>query len=481
MDKWPNLFIVGASKSATGTLYVHLSKVQGICMSTIKEPNYFSVKVHPGDVEQVIRDKKQYLSLFDIDKDDKIIGEASPEYLADSEAPKLIHQVSPNAKIIIILRDPVERAYSHYFTFVRQGRIKNSFHDELQLALKNKKNGIKSNFGLLESGLYSEQVKRYLEIFGPENVKILIFDEFIKNQKLTLQEVLDFLGINHSFDDFKVDQYNKFGMARSPLAQKILRNRKMKYMLEKILPQSIRKFGRDKILLKQENKPKMNEEDRTSLVNFYKADVEKLQNIIGQRLPWKNFYKMRIMSQNLVTCGIPIPDDAILRINLAWCDSLEELNSILKRCTKNSIFLDLPLGRIKPPSNNYSLEDLVPIIRSNKLIKYLAVSNVESASDLKKYIELLPKSIIIVPKIESPSAISNIDEITNVLKGEEKIVMLDHDDLFTNMKKNKEPESKFKEYIQNLINYCNKNNIILLRTIGVIFSDEEKRVSQYIK
>jgi len=187
------------------------------------------------------------------------------------------------------------------------------------------------------------------------------------------------------------------------------------------------------------------------------------------------------MSQNLITCGIPIPDDAILRINLAWCDSLEELNSILKRCTKNSIFLDLPLGRIKPPSNNYSLEDLVPIIRSNKLIKYLAVSNVESASDLKKFIELLPKRIIIVPKIESPKAISNIDEITNVLKGEEKIVMLDHDDLFTKLKKNKESESKFKEYIQNLIDYCNKNNVILLRTIGVIFSDEEKRVSQYIK
>jgi len=481
MEKWPNLFIVGASKSATGTLYVHLSKVPGICMSTIKEPNYFSVKIHPGDGELVIRDKKQYLSLFNIGKDDKIIGEASPEYLADSEAPNLIHQVSPKAKIIIILRDPVERAYSHYFTFVRQGRIKNSFHDEVHLALENKKKGIKSNFGLLEVGLYSEEVKRYLEKFGPKQVKVLIFDEFVKNQKAALEEVLEFLGVDYTYEDFKIEQYNKFGVARSPIAQNILRNRKMKYMLEKIIPQSIRKFGRDKILLKQETKPKMDEEDRKALVNFYKEDVEKLQNILGQRLPWKNFYKMRIMSQNLITCGIPIPDDAILRINLAWCDSLEELNSILDRCTKNSIFLDLPLNRIKPPSNKYSLEDLVPILKSNKQIKYLAVSNVESASDLKKYIELLPKNIIIVPKIESPKAISNIDDITNVLKGEEKIVMLDHDDLFTNMKKNKEPESKFKEYIQNLIDYCNKNNVILLRTIGVIFSDEEKRISQYIK
>jgi len=55
------------------------------------------------------------------------------------------------------------------------------------------------------------------------------------------------------------------------------------------------------------------------------------------------------------------------------------------------------------------------------------------------------------------------------------------DDLFANMKKNKESESKFKEYIQNLTDYCNKNNVILLLTIGVIFSDEEKRISQYVK
>jgi len=481
MEKWPNLFIVGASKSATGTLFVHLSKVPGICMSTIKEPNYFSVKVHPGDREQVIRDKKQYLSLFSIGKDDKIIGEASPEYLADSEAPNLIQQVSPNAKIIIILREPIERAYSAYFTFVRHGRIKNSFHDEVQLALENKKKGIKSNFGILESGLYSEQVKRYFDVFGSKQVKILIFDEFIKNQKKTFEEVLSFLGVDYSFEDFKIEQFNKFGVIRFSLAQNILRNRKMKYMLEKVLPQSIRKVGRDKILLKQETKPKMDDEDRKSLVNFYKEDVEKLQNILGQRLPWKNFYKMRIMSQNLITCGIPIPDDAILRINLAWCDNLEELKSILNRCTKNSIFLDLPLGRIKPPNNKYSLEELIPIIQSNKLVRYLAVSNVESASDLKKYIEILPKRIIIVPKIESPNAVSNIKEITNALNGKEKIVMLDHDDLFTNLKKNKESETKFPELVRNLINYCNKNNVILLRTIGVIFSDEEKRISQYIK
>ena len=59
--------------------------------------------------------------------------------------------------------------------------------------------------------------------------------------------------------------------------------------------------------------------------------------------------------------------------------------------------------------------------------------------------------------------------------------MLDHDDLFSSLVRNNEPESKFKEYVRKLIEFCNENNIILLRTVGVIFSDDEKRITQYIK
>ena len=175
-----------------------------------------------------------------------------------------------------------------------------------------------------------------------------------------------------------------------------------------------------------------------------------------------------------------LPPDAIFRINMAWCDSIDEFENILNTHKNNKFFVDLPIKRVKPPNNKYTIEDLIPIIKSHDNIRYFAISNVESSDDLKKYIEILPPSISIVPKIESPTAVDNIENIINALPNE-KIVMLDHDDLFSSLLKQNKPPSDFKEYIKNLVTFCEKNNVILLRTIGVVFSDSEKRISQYIK
>jgi len=140
----------------------------------------------------------------------------------------------------------------------------------------------------------------------------------------------------------------------------------------------------------------------------------------------------------------------------------------------------LPVGRTKPPNNKYSFDDIVIILKKNDNIRYFAISNVNSADNIRELIEKIPKHVSLVPKIESPDGVKNIEEITKLL-GDKKIIMLDHDDLYSNLiKKNEEPE-KFKEYISNLSNFCQKNNIIMLRTIGVIFSDEETRITQYSK
>lgn len=190
---------------------------------------------------------------------------------------------------------------------------------------------------------------------------------------------------------------------------------------------------------------------------------------------------MLIISQNLTNYGVPIPDGVVFRINLAWVNSTDELTDILDKHKGHKIFLDLPVGRIKPPNNKYTLEELVPIIESHNEIKYFAVSNVESSSDLKEFVRLLPKRVMIVPKIESPTAVININNIVSMLVGQEKVVMLDHDDLFSAIIKKNEPTTKFKEYISSLVDFCQKNNITLLRTVGVIFSDAEKRITQYMK
>jgi len=189
---------------------------------------------------------------------------------------------------------------------------------------------------------------------------------------------------------------------------------------------------------------------------------------------------MRIFSQNLTNYDIPLPKNSIFRINLAWINSLDELNSLLKKHENSKIFMDLPIGRTKPPNNKYSFDDLVSILNSNKNIRYFAISNVNSSQDLNFFINSIPKHVSIVPKIESPEGVLNIKDITDIL-GNEKIIMLDHDDLFSNLiKKNESPE-KFKDYIISLTDFCQKNNVTMLRTIGVVFSDEETRTTQYMK
>ncbi len=190
---------------------------------------------------------------------------------------------------------------------------------------------------------------------------------------------------------------------------------------------------------------------------------------------------MLIISQNAINYELGIPKDTVLRINLAWCNSIPELENILKNHQENKIFVDLPIGRIKPPNNRYTLQEIVPLFQIYKNIHYFAVSNVENDSDLNEFLELIPKNITIVPKIESPQGVKNIEKIIKKLDYDQRIVMLDHDDLFSNIKKENEDPSNFQKYIKLLIEKCKENNVNLLRTVGVVFSDDEKRETQYIK
>lgn len=189
MERWPNLFIVGAPKAGTSSIYSYLDQIPEIFMSPIKEPNFFSLQTVTAKSHlKPIRDKKKYLNLFKNVRNENHLGEASPSYLGDPGAPKLIHKVSPNSKIIISLRDPVERSFSHYLMGIRIGVFSKSLHDELQQVFKkNQKNKSLFQRSVLEQrGLYYESVKRYLETFGPKQVEIIIFEEFINDPKKNL-------------------------------------------------------------------------------------------------------------------------------------------------------------------------------------------------------------------------------------------------------------------------------------------------------
>jgi hypothetical protein len=288
---WPNFFIVGAQKAGTTSLHEYLKNIPGIYMSPFKEPNFFSISViRDDDPLEKIRDEKAYLDLFKKVKNEKIIGEASPFYLTDPETPSLIHKVSPDAKILISLRDPVDRMFSHILQEKRRRNLEGSFRDHLMNEIKL---GDKSwEYFAIKHGKYADNVQRYLDTFGNKNVKIIIFEEFVKNTEESINDILRFLGINYKLDNFKAERYNAYFNVkpRGRISTKILKNKTVHRITTKLIPQYGRKFLKEKILLKKDTeKPKLLEEDKKILKDIYENDVRKLKKILKKELPWKNF------------------------------------------------------------------------------------------------------------------------------------------------------------------------------------------------
>jgi len=285
LDKLPNFFIVGAPRSGTTSLYAYLSQITEIYMSPVKEPEFFSPNCSTNNGLIPIVNKKDYLVLFKKVKDEHAIGEASTCYLEDPDSAKLIHKEVSDARIIILIRDPLDRAYSHYLIQLRNNIEKKSFHESIINILK-KYDPLTSNH-YLHAGLYSEQILRYINTFGKKNVKIIIFEEFIQNESNTVREVLSFLGINYEFN-FDSDTHNTFNLPKGKLANKVLHSKTIKKIVGKIIPTDSRQLLKEKLLL-QTKKPLMKEEDKKILKNFYKDDVKKLKNILERELPWENF------------------------------------------------------------------------------------------------------------------------------------------------------------------------------------------------
>jgi len=253
-------------------------------MSPVKEPNYFSISVNPETfLSKPIRDKTKYLNLFKDVKNEIAVGEASPSYLWDPKAPELIHEVVPDARIIIMLRDPIERAFSHYLLFLGLGTEKSTFSEAIKNALKAKHD---YSGRLIEAGLYAQQIKRYLEIFGSDKIKIIIFEEFFLDTTNSFKQVLEFLGLKSNPPDSMNEIHMRFSIPRGKLAELIVRNQAIRKM-GKIIPRTIVPASLKSIFTKKTPKPKIPLDDRKFLEEFYRDDVKNLQKILGRSLPWQ--------------------------------------------------------------------------------------------------------------------------------------------------------------------------------------------------
>jgi hypothetical protein len=291
---WPNFFIVGAQRAGTTSLYFYLNKIPGVYMSRVKEPSYFAPNYIRRDPGRFLRDKKEYLRLFENARGYIAVGEASPMYLWDPDAPKLIHQTVPHARIIMILRDPIERAYSHYLTIMKYGANvkKSSFYDELMRDYESRvKLHGRSNM-YVELGMYYEQVKRYFDIFGREQVKVIIFEEFVQHPVQTVNEVLAFLGVKYTVRAIR-EQYNAYSVPRGPLALWIfsffrrLPAKNIRFFkIATLLPHSLIESLLEKMLFKRNQKPKIEPKAIKFLQEIYHDDVIRLESLLGRSLPW---------------------------------------------------------------------------------------------------------------------------------------------------------------------------------------------------
>ncbi|MCF7907846.1 MAG: hypothetical protein K9L86_03085 [Candidatus Omnitrophica bacterium] len=178
---------------------------------------------------------------------------------------------------------------------------------------------------------------------------------------------------------------------------------------------------------------------------------------------------MLIISQHARLLHIPFPDTAVFRVNVAWIKSQEELFSLLKQI-KNDVFLDFPEGRFKPPIPILGLDDLLGAMDRFDNIKYFGVTNVTAAEQIIEMRKKVPQRVILIPKVESREGIDNLEKILGQLEKGEKFIMLDKEDLYTDLKEHKE---LFEQYVQLVKDKCRKNNISVLELQGVIFAANE--------
>ena len=288
----PNFLIVGAQKAGTTSLHYYLKQHPQIYMSPRKEPHFFEGMhwdfYRPGRMMLPVTDLADYQGLFEGVTDEKAIGEASASYLYSPKAPTLIKRSIPDARLIAILRNPADRAYSNFLHCVRGGR--ESIVDFAE-ALRVEEERIKGNWGPLwhykQKGFYYAQVKRYLDTFGRDSFRVWLYEDLRTQPLDVLRDVLEFLEVDETFVPDMSIEHNTSALPRNKTlyraAKKLAaRNSVLKLaILERCLPAGLRRYVKRRIFVQP---PPFPAEIREQLLASYTEDILKLQDLIGRDL-----------------------------------------------------------------------------------------------------------------------------------------------------------------------------------------------------
>ena len=291
-----DFFCVGVAKAGTTTLHDLLSLQDNISLPGRKETNYFSFGMSgkptftgPLDNSSVneptITSFEEYVNDFEPNQRG-LIGEICPSYALGGTAAN-IYAHNPEAKIIILLREPIGRAFSNYQHLVRDGREHDSFEDALAAEADRLSQGWEWFWGLKRNSLYFDFVQEYMGTFGKENVKVMFFEDFVKDQEKYVKEVMEFIGLDPATAKHEEFNSNKSGVVSGKwklLHRILLSEGILNSALRVILPPALRKkLG---LLFKSLSTVKgdVSTETKDLLSREFSSDLTQLNQLIGGKV-----------------------------------------------------------------------------------------------------------------------------------------------------------------------------------------------------
>lgn len=295
MTKLPNFLIVGAAKSGTTSLHFYLKEHPEIYLPKLRKETFFLVDHKnilgegPRNIgKNIIKNLDEYQRMFLGSEKYKAIGEACVAYLYfyKNTIPNIIRYLD-NPKIIIILRNPIERAFSNYLYHVKVGFEDLNFEEALEAQEKRKDDNWWWGFQIIDPGLYYNQVKAYLESFT--HVKIFLYDDLKEKPVDLLKAIFEFLEVDISFSPDLSKRYNVSGAPKLKLLHNILTKPNIlknmaKPLINFLIPEEKYRILIDGIKNRNLKKPSMKPDTKKYLKRIYHDDIFNLQDLINRDL-----------------------------------------------------------------------------------------------------------------------------------------------------------------------------------------------------
>jgi hypothetical protein len=294
MVRVPGLIVIGAARSGTTALYEQLRQHPQIFLSPSKEANYFAFEGETLDyrgpgadfVNNSVATWDDYLELFADAPSDAVIGDISPLYLYAPKAAERIRARLPDAKLVAILRNPIEQAFSH-FQYARAWTIEplESFDAALDAEPQRLREHWQPLFQYSAFPRYAEQIRRFQAHFPPSQLKIFLYEDYRADPHGVLREIFEFAGVDANFVPTLHQHTNAGGDPRSPLLQSIImRPNLLGSIASLFMPKSLRRSIRNRLSRLNVARSEFSPTAHARLVSKLRPEILELQGMLGRDL-----------------------------------------------------------------------------------------------------------------------------------------------------------------------------------------------------